>query len=475
MATAVTAPPRSTPDAPRPSGSHRRWVVPVCTGVVLLLYAVSAVVVARDGSVTGSDFHRRQAAALADGHLDIRPVPGELAELDDPYDAEANLRVRVDGEVQDLAYRDGRLYSAHGLTVPLLLLPAQVAVGSAPPNCAITLVAGSVGVVAAAWILTQVRRRFVPDLPDWAAATTVLAVGLCGPVWALMAVGNGYEAATATAFALTMVGAGLLLAATDSLPVLGRGRAALGSACLALAVGARPTAIVAGVLVAVVAAVAVRSTAGSGTSRGRLADLVAVVVPFVVVGGLVAASNVARFGSPVEFGFGYQLSVWDMTEYPKGRLSYLAPNLVDYVLAAPRPSASFPWIGLRPTVGGDSPAIHTSEPLVGLVYSAPVLLVGALCAVTAGRRLRARCHGLWVAVVAAATTGLLGLVAVSLPFNTSSFRYAADGAPMLLLASCGLWAWARQSASEDRRVLDGLWIGALVVGVAVTAAVQVPT
>lgn len=475
MATAVTAPPRSSAETPRPDGTHRRWVVPVCTGVVLLLYAVSAVAVARDGSASGSDFHRRQAAAIADGHLDIRPVPDELAELEDPYDAAANLRVRVDGGVQDLAYRDGRLYSAHGLTVPLLLMPAQLATGSAPPNWVITLVAGSVGAVAAAWILSQGRRRFVPDLPDWATATTVLAVGLCGPVWALMSVGNGYEAATATAFALTMVGAGLLLASTDALPVLRRGHAALGSACLALAVGARPTAIVTGVLVAVVAVVAGRATATSGASRRRPVDLVAVVGPFVVVGGLVAASNLVRFGSPVEFGFGYQLSVWNMTEYPKGRLSYLGPNLVDYALALPRTSGSFPWIGLRRTVGGDSPSMHTSEPLVGLLFSAPVLLVGALCAVTAGRRLRAHCHGLWVAVSTAAATGLLGLVAVSLPFNTSSFRYAADGAPLLLLAACGLWAWARQSATEDRRVLDGLWMAALVVGIAVTAAVQVPT
>ena len=36
-----------------------------------------------------------------------------------------------------------------------------------------------------------------------------------------------------------------------------------------------------------------------------------------------ALAIAVRFGAVTEFGFGYQLSVWDMTEYPKGRLAHL--------------------------------------------------------------------------------------------------------------------------------------------------------
>lgn len=487
MATAV-APANPTSLSSSATTMGRSRVVPACTALVLALYAVSAVLSASDAST--SDFHRRQAAALADGHFDIRPVPHELTELDDPYDAEQNLDVRVEQGVQDLAYRDGRLYSAHGLTIPVLLAPIELAFDTSPPNWAITLVAGWCGVLAGVSIMLQLRRRYMPDLPNWAVASTVLAFGLCGPVWVLMSSANGYEATIAAAFALSTVGAALLLRATEPLPHLSRWRAALGSACLALAVGARPTAIVNVVLVIVVAAVTVRVTRRPCGARRRSADLGAVLGPFAAIGILVALTNFARFGAVTEFGFGYQLSVWDMTRYPKGRMTYLAPNLVDYVTAPPSVRSGFPWIGLRGTIGGDRPSLHTSEPIVGLLFCAPVLAVGALAALSAGADMWRRVRGLAIAVAAAAATGALALVTVSLPFNTSTMRYAADAAPMLLLAACGAWAWARNRRDEDGEsgqggegggkaweggaVLDRAWLTALAVGMCVTATVQVP-
>lgn len=445
----------------------------------MVLYALSAVLVATDG--TGSDFHRRQAAALADGHLDIRPVPVALTSLPDPYDPEANLNVRVDGEVQDLAYRDGRLYSAHGLTVPLLLVPSELMVGTSPPNWAITLVGAWTAAGAGAWTLAQVRRRFVPDLPDWAAASSVFAFGLCGPLWAITSVGNGYEAAIAVAAGLSMLSAGLLLRATEALPRLCRWRAALGSTLMALAVGTRPTAVVGAVVLGAAAWAVLRCRSTDDRAHAltdRRGDLCAIVGPFAAIIALLAMANLFRFGSPVEFGFGEQLSVWNMTEYPMNRPGHLVPNLADYAAAAPDVRSSFPWISLRATIGGDRPSMHTSEPIVGLLFCAPVLVVGLAALLGCWREMRRAARDLWTCIVAAAATGSLALVAVSLPFNTSSLRYGVDGAPWLLLAACGSWAWARNrregGEGKGGAVLDRAWLIALVIGIAVTAAVQVP-
>lgn len=525
----TTVAPATRPTTAKPSTPERRWLIPACAGVVMVLYALSATMFARDG--TGTDFHRRQAAALAAGHLDIRPVPAALADMDDPYDAEQNLDVRLNGGVQDLAYRDGRLYSAHGLTIPLLLVPTELLAGAAPPNWAITLAGACTTVAAGAWALAQVRRRFVPALPDWAAASTVVAFGLCGPLWIITSVGNGYEAAIVVSAALSTLGGALLLKSTAgrSAPLgrrgLSRVHAALGSALLAVAVGARPTAVVNVVIVCVVAWVVTRSdVAGRAGAHDiddrspidldqhrrsrRWGDLVAVVAPYVVIGTLVGLSNLVRFGSISEFGFGYQLSVWNMTEYPKGRPGYLVANMVDQLLAVPGLHRSFPWISLRPTIGGDRPTMHTSEPIVGLLFTTPALMVGAFCAVTRGATLWQRCRSLAVVALTAAATGTLGLIATSVPFNTSSLRYVVDGAPMLTLAACATWMWARTAASDrdvsnpvpticsgvdtisdtdtetdigeatgvaHARQLDLAWLVAVVAGVIVTAAVQVST
>ncbi|MBS1836453.1 MAG: hypothetical protein JST64_02015 [Actinobacteria bacterium] len=464
------------PPTDRAASTRRRFAIPLCTAVVLVAYAVAAMSAAQ--SATGSDFHRRQAAAIAAGRLDIRPVPDALRSLRNPYDAGRNVDVRTHDGVQDLAYRDGHLYSAHGLTIPLLLVPAERLLGTAPPNWAITLMAGWVGVICGAWILTRVREDVVPCLPDWALGTAILAFGLCGPVPALMSTGNGYEAAIAVAFALTMAGAALLMSAVGRWPQLDRRRAAIGSSLLALAVGARPTAVAASIALVVVTVASVRAAGRSGTTRAGLrADIAALLGPYVVVVGALLWANVVRFGSPTEFGFGFQLSVWNMRTYPMGRISYLAPNLGDYLFAAPARAASFPWLRPRSGIEGLRPDVHTAEPIVGLVFLAPVLCVGTACLLAGLRSMRRTAPRFAVATLTAAAIGCVGLLAVSFPFNTSTLRYAADAAPMLLLAACASWCWTRSSRDDPAwtRRLDVAWIAALVVGVVVTACTQIPT
>ena len=458
------APEAAAPTADRGTRTRRRpTALQLAVALVLVLYGVAALP-AR--STTSSDVHRRQAAALADGHLDIRPVPAELRRLADPYDPGQNIRVRLDG-VQDLAYADGRLYSAHGLTVPLLLLPSEVLLGTAPPNWVVALACAWCGFLAGVALLRRLRRRFVPSLTAWAEAAVVVALGLCSPVWLLLGAGGGYEAAIAAAFACTMAGTALLVRATEPADRVLLPSAVGGAVLLGLAVGARPTMVVGGIVVAVAAVAAWR------TGRARAAA--AVLLPYAAVIGVLAWWNLARFGSPTEFGFGYQLSVWDMTRYPVYRAAYVGPNVADYLAAVPQVHGSWPWLSLRPLVGGNRPDAHTAEPIVGVLLLAPVLLVGLACLATSFVGMWRRARALAVAAATALVTGVLALVLVSLPFNTSTMRYAVDFTPLLLLAACAGWAWARTVAADDeRRRLDVAWVAATVIGVVVAGLVQLP-
>lgn len=449
-----------------------------CVAVVLAAYALSAVLLA--SSTEGSDFHRRTARAIVGGHLDIRPVPADLRSMPDPYDPAVNLDTRINDDVQDLAYRNGRLYSAHGLTVPVLLSPITLLLGTAPPNWLITLVAGWTGFLCGIAILQRLRRSFPPQLPRWVPGSIVIAFGMCGPTWVLMSKGNGYEAAIAVAFAFTMAGCALLLRACDQLPRLRRRSAVAGSLCLGAAVGARPTAVVVGLALAVAAADILRQRRlmpmGLG-SRSRVpGDLAALLVPYGSILVALAAANVGRFGSLIEFGFGYQLSVWNMTTYPIGRIGYLGPNLSDYLLAPPLLSGRFPWVRLRGMIGGGSPDVHTAEPIVGLVFLAPVVLVGLTALVRERSSMRRNAPLVHATTTTAALIGVMTLVAVSFPFNTSTLRYAVDGAPLLVLAACIAWAWSRAGSTDPKRSrrLDVVWIACVAFGVVVTASVQVP-
>ncbi len=465
----ITGPQRSAQDAPAaatPDEGSR--VVALCAGIVLVLYLVSALMFGRGG--TGTDMHRLQAEAFAEGHVDIRPVPDALAELSDPYDPDANRQIRRDG-YHDLAYVDGRLYSSHGLTVPLLLAPAEALFGTSPENWLITLAGCCVGFLGGVWILTQARRRFVPDLPDWATATWILAFGLSGPIWFLCWLGNGYEAAIAVAFAFAMLGTAMALRSTEPPDRLDRRWAIGGSVCFGLAIGARPSMVITVVVLAAVAVVAWQRRDRSDR-RGAVGDLAASFLPFLCLAGLIAMANWARFGSPMEFGNNLQLSIWDMANYPTDHASFIVPNLRDYLFAVPQRTASFPWIGLRPLVEDGAPQRHSNEAIVGLVYCAPVLVVGAASAVLTGRDMWRRCRGLAAAVAVGAVAGTLALLAVAYPFNASTFRYEADAAPFLILASCGAWAWARRARPSRKLLIDACWIAAVIIGIFVTASIQ---
>ena len=443
-------------------GRPGRRLTPVrcAAALVVLLYAVAALP-AR--SVVTSDFHRRQAAAFAEGHLDIRPVPPDLARLDDPYDPSANLELRTDEGVQDLAYVDGRLYSAHGLTVPLVLLPMQFAFGWSPPNWVMTFAFGCAGLLAGAWLLCRIRRRYLPDLPSWIDPTLVLALGLCSPVWALMGFGGGYEVAIAAAFACTMGGAALLFRATATPARVARVPAVFGSLLLGLAVGARPTMLPAVLMVLVAVAVVVRTC--PDRRRWPVAAVLALVLPYVAVLGLIGWYNATRFGSVDEFGFLYQLSVWHMPRYPLARPAYVVPNVADYLAAAPRVSGSWPWVSLRGLIGGDRPALHTSEPTIGLLLSAPVVPVGLTCLAVGATSMWRQARPLAVLVGTGLAVAPGSLLAVSLPFNTSSLRYLVDAAPLLLMVSCLGWAWIRSRAEPTgTRGLDLAWVIALGSG-----------
>ena len=146
---------------------------------------------------------------------------------------------------------------------------------------------------------------------------------------------RGYESSIACGYALVMTGLTVLLSAMHDPDQPNRWMLALGAFCLAAAVGARPHLFVAGAYLVLTGYFIARSRRRAGATSGLGLDLVALTGPYLFVGALLGAYNLARFGSLTEFGTQYQLSYWNLRTYPLVKLSYLAPNLWDYLVALP--------------------------------------------------------------------------------------------------------------------------------------------
>lgn len=266
---------------------------------------------------------------------------------------------------------------------------------------------------------------------------------------------------------LTMIGLALLLRATRDPAHANRLLLAAGSVSLAAAAGTRPHLAVAVAYIVLTAFVLVRSRRGPASSGGVTGDLLALVGPYLLIGALLGAYNVARFGSVTEFGTQYQLSLWNMRDYPLMKPSYIWPNIRDYVVALPRLEAKPPFVFLldgTPVGTAQNPTRHFREPVAGVLALYPVIPAGLVVLAANARRIWRQCRPLAVLLGLSLALVPIVLLAMALPFNASTMRYTVDFAPMLILVASVGWGWSFAQYRDRltlRRVLATCWVAAV--------------
>ena len=407
-----------------------------------------------DFGENAADYYNLQADGLLSGKLslDVDP-PAALLALPDPYDPVANAPFRL----HDASLYDGRYYLQWGPVpalvafIPFRLLP----LGDLPATLAAALFA-FMGLCFAVALLRLVVRSYAPRTPRWmvGAGVVALATGSAAPfVLRRVAV---YEIALLSAYAFLM--AGLYLLATGALrgPV-SRRRLAAGSLCLGLAVGCRPTMVLPAALLAGVWWWLSRR---DGADRRRLA--VAVLAPVAACGVLLALYNVARFGSPLEFGNGYQLAGIDVRTLKSYEPSALGPGLWFYLLARAHVTTGFPFVHLPlpPAYPGTLPGGYQLEVTGGVLRNVPIAFafVAALALRAPGERALRRI------VLGLAAVGIAFVAFISFSLFGATMRYETDFATLLVLA--GVLGWIAVAG----RLRRGVARRALAIGGAALVA-----
>jgi hypothetical protein len=199
--------------------------------------------------------------------------------------------------------------------------------------------------------------------------------------------------------------------------------------------------------------------------------LAALLLPVVVCVLVLGWYNWARFGSIVEFGYRYQLTLLQLPKHYDEIFSsaYILPNLYNYLLNPFTTSSAFPFI--KPQYGRTDfganlvfPKIYFSEALTGLIYTFPFMilaLISVAAALASGRTAdpsvtlqgseRRRSRWLHFSLGGIAVLELLMLVV----FFFATERYLAEAVPSLaLLSVLGFWeGWRRLSKARVLRVL----------------------
>ena len=413
-------------------GKHTWWLAPAVLGAIFVYLAFITVPLEM---LPQNSYYNLLTDAFLTGTLALPVDPSpELLALKDPYDPGANGPFRL----HDVALYNGKYYLYHGLTPALLLFgPAKLFFGVTINQSMAVWLFVSTGLIAATWCLFILLRIGTTDRPTWLMLAGIVALGLSNAGPFMLVRPDVYEVAISCGYFLNMTFLALALLASLSPGTPRGGRlVAFAGLCLGLAVGARPNSIVLAPLLTAVAWAHVHSLGHRTLSRGFIACLLPLFVPFGICILTIMLYNYLRFDDCLQFGPRYLL----MANHPRAQAFFRFDTLVErlgrYLLAPPGLEAQFPFVYLP---HGN----HFGEPDVGAVWMAPIIiLVGCWGAAVAFHRKAA-----FFSLGAAQLLLILGggiLMLVFLPVVANPLiRYIYDFLGLLLLSSFFVWSQVR--------------------------------
>jgi len=454
-------------------GAGHRAAAAVALAAVLAFYGWTSFTNARtfpsQMDFEGRDYFNLLTDAFLQGRtsLLVEPSP-ELLALDDPYDPSRNyLAYRV----HDLSLYEGKYYLYWGPTPVLTLFaPARLLLRSELPERAAITMYAFVGLLFSLLLFRWLVRRYLPGTPRWMLWFGGVALATSNVMPFLLRRPTVYEVAISAGFCFVVAAVYFVLTgALAERPSVAR--LAAGSTCLGLAVGARLTMALAGlVFVGVLVHLLIRQEDRPWSVTLRLAA--ALMGPAVLCAGLLLLYNHVRFDSFTEFGVRYQLN--DVKPYPEG-LDHVPRGLYYYVVAPPRFDLNFPFFHLPPPPAypGPTPPGYNLEPVGGILAVSPIALLAIVLPV-ATRRGPGRTRELRLVLAGLVGVGCAAMLAVALMVNGVTMRYAPDFTVWLVLVGVTTWIALTSGAARSltRRAIAGAGAIVILYGAVVGVAIS---
>lgn len=289
------------------------------------------------------------AKSMAHGKLYLEEEPPNwLLNMEDPYDRGARdqlVKETGEGYLWDVAYYEGHYYVYFGV-VPVILfyLPFYMATGAHFPT-ALGVLLGMVAFVAGvSALLDRFARYHFKRVSVGVYLVLQIAVVTCCGMLYLLKFPTFYSLPIILALAFSVWGLYFWM--------LGRSRKRpelmylAGSLCMALVAGCRPQLVMLSFL-AFPLFWRLFITEGHIKTLAGARQFACLLAPYFVVVAGICGYNYARFGSFLDFGANYNLTVNDMTKRGLA-VGRIAPALFAYFFQTPATTGVFPYIQATP-------------------------------------------------------------------------------------------------------------------------------
>ncbi len=303
-------------------------------------------------------------------HIDFAP-PAELAEIDNPYDYSERKAAGIEDFLWDHAYYDGKYYSYFGV-VPIFTnyYPIYMLTGSVPTCDTVIAINGALATLFLALAILAVIRIYCPDAKLLLVLTAIVTGTTLSYIPVLMNYGYMYNVACITA--LMFLSLSLWSGFTATL-ASGWKKYILyfvSGLALGLTAGSRPIiAVCAAVMIprfiSVLADKKQKVLSRAGQAGTFMAPLLASVAGILYY-------NYLRFGSLLDFGAAYQLTVGDIHNM-KMSLSAFPLSIYYFFLIPARQTETFPYFDYSNNIVANAEAYRYTVLNLGLFFF-PVFL-----------------------------------------------------------------------------------------------------
>lgn len=283
-------------------------------------------------------------------HLLTEPSD-ELNALENPYDR--NARESSNASVLwDHVYYNNHYYSYYGIApVVLLFLPYHLITGYYFSDTVAICLFSLIGIIGLSMVFFAFLKKWFPKTPTGIVLTCLILLQTISGIWFSVGRPSFYESAISAGFACLTWGAFFLIRSN----IIGSGkisfwRTAIASFLLALSVLCRPTLAVYCICAAVFLLMAIprfrkghELAQGHSFAKNGIRYLICAFLPMICLACVQMWYNYARFGSPLDFGIQYSLTINDFTK-SQYHTKFVWMALYNYLFNVPIFSAKYPFI-----------------------------------------------------------------------------------------------------------------------------------
>lgn len=310
---------------------------------ILIIYFISEY--SRNPSEEYDFYSKDFVHALSKGQVHLETEPGKkLMELDNPYDDGERVQkglTRGNDFLWDVAYYEGKYYVYFGILPAILMLPYHLITGEYVSTALAVLIFSIITAISLKELIENVFNRFFKEVPFKFMVFSLIILLFGSQILWLNGIPRFYELSVISALCFAVAGINFMFYATEENSKYIYLKMFISALLLSLSVACRPTQLLSSIIILpVIIRIFLRNIK---EKKEIIKSILAIVIPYLIVGSLLMYYNYIRFGSIFEFGSSYQLTINDMSNL-RNRFMTIGMGIVCSLFSIPIFLPNFPFM-----------------------------------------------------------------------------------------------------------------------------------